>query len=329
MIKKKAYITFFTTLIICQTIVILLLLIRFYKLTNKTIYSIEPINKENIVFSPNGNLRYFYEPKANSTEKIFGPLNGVDTNTFNLDTLNEKEDYVILKPKDTYRIITLGDSFTYGAFVSNQANWPKKLEYLLNSSYTCSNFRKIEVINLGVYGYDLQYEIERFKKRGIKYSPDLIVWFLKDNNIDRVNELMIPTHDQMVNKLTTDTRFIKKNINTEPPLAWEKTVEEISKNYGRAGILSIQKKILNDFNNYYQGKLFIFTFPTTKEGNKNLIKDFALLRNNTYYFDQITNIYSNRDKYVLNDGHPNEGGYKVIAEDLFKYLTEKKIIPCN
>jgi len=57
--------------------------------------------------------------------------------------------------------------------VSDEENWPAVLEKIVNSNIICTPTKKIEVINLGVEGYDFEYEIARFNKRGKKYNPDL------------------------------------------------------------------------------------------------------------------------------------------------------------
>ena len=38
------------------------------------------------------------------------------------------------------------------------------------------------MLNLGLYGYDIEYAVERFRVRGQKYDPDLIIWLIKDDD---------------------------------------------------------------------------------------------------------------------------------------------------
>ena len=58
----------------------------------------------------------------------------------------------IKKNKDTFRIITLGDSFTFGMYINTKDNWTELLEDKLNSDMGCKNISMFEVINLGVGG---------------------------------------------------------------------------------------------------------------------------------------------------------------------------------
>ena len=114
----------------------------------------------------------------------------------NSDTFNERFDYEINKDDKTFRIITLGDSFTFGYIVDTKNNWTELLEDKLNQLH-CANFDKIEVINLGVVGYDIQYSVERFKLRGKKYNPDLVLWLLKGDDFQEIKEIVQPKWNKM------------------------------------------------------------------------------------------------------------------------------------
>jgi len=128
--------------------------------------SINPIKKENLIFSPDAELKYFYEPKPN-TKQNENPdwLSYTATYSINGDSLNERYEYTIEKPKNSFRIVTIGDSWTFGLYVDTINNWPEKLEDKLNTSIHCKNIDNVEVINLGVHGYDLLYVNNRFKKK--------------------------------------------------------------------------------------------------------------------------------------------------------------------
>ena len=93
-------------------------------------------------------------------------------------------------------------------------------------------------------------------------------------------------------------------------------------------MLNTQYNILKKINNFYLGKLLIFTFPLTEVKYKTIIKKFSNERKGTFFYDGITHIYNNNNLY-LPDGHPSKEGHNVIANDLFKYIINNKIIPCN
>lgn len=83
----------------------------------------------------------------------------------NSQGLRDRE-YPQSKPEGKYRILVLGDSFTWGYGVEDNEIYTEILETILPET---------EVINLGVTGYSLQQEILYFKRKGLEYSPDLVV----------------------------------------------------------------------------------------------------------------------------------------------------------
>ena len=106
-------------------------------------------------------MAHFFEPVENTTISPPGPWEeGGVIYTINGDTLNERFDYEPENPKGAQRIITLGDSFTYGYGISTENNYPEVMEKLFAKN--CR--RETEAINLGVFGYDTKETVKRNKK---------------------------------------------------------------------------------------------------------------------------------------------------------------------
>src|SRR3989344_130455 len=130
--------------------------------------NIAPISKEGITKaekSSDSNLQNFYEPEAGKImTESFGWAPKDFEYTINTDSLNERFDYSPEKPANTFRIVTLGDSFTFGSFVKTEENYSELLEIRLNDA--CNQNPSVEVINLGMGGYDIQYVTERYIERG-------------------------------------------------------------------------------------------------------------------------------------------------------------------
>ncbi len=72
----------------------------------------------------------------------------------------------------TYHILSLGDSFTWGAGVTNEETWPEMLEGLL----------QIDVINAGYPGIGTQQQLLLLKECGGIFKPDIIIvgFFVND-----------------------------------------------------------------------------------------------------------------------------------------------------
>lgn len=102
------------------------------------------------------------------------------------DWSSRHKGYSLEKPLKTFRIVVLGDSFTFGQGVKRDETFPKRLEYLLNKASTGTKF---EVINLGFCGLNTVGEFEMLAERGINpetwqpderyrglgYKPDLVL----------------------------------------------------------------------------------------------------------------------------------------------------------
>lgn len=75
-------------------------------------------------------------------------------------------EHALAKPAGITRIVTIGDSFTWGYGVNNGEPYPDRLETLLP---------RTEVINLGVTGYGLRQETRYLAREGVQYAPDVVV----------------------------------------------------------------------------------------------------------------------------------------------------------
>lgn len=88
----------------------------------------------------------------------------------NSQGLRDRE-YPLEKPANTFRILVLGDSFTFGYGVEAEETYAKVLEKLLNRGSTL----KYEVLNGGVIGYGTFHELRFLRESGLALHPDLVV----------------------------------------------------------------------------------------------------------------------------------------------------------
>ena len=73
------------------------------------------------------------------------------------------------KPRGKIRIISFGDSYTYGYGVGQDDTYPALLGQLLERSFP----GRYEVLNAGVNGYGIYQELV-YLRRAVKYQPDII-----------------------------------------------------------------------------------------------------------------------------------------------------------
>jgi len=74
------------------------------------------------------------------------------------------EEFSVPKKEGSYRILTMGDSITYGNG-DNDKTWPAYLGKILD----------VEVINGGVPNWESSHLLARFKNEGIYFKPDLVI----------------------------------------------------------------------------------------------------------------------------------------------------------
>jgi len=106
-------------------------------------------------------------------------LMGVQVST-NSHGLRDRE-YSVDKPRDTYRIVMLGDSTTLGWGDPQDQTIPKILERELNRS-GIPGYRNCEVLNAGVGNYDTVQEVAHYGTYDRAFHPDLVIldYFIND-----------------------------------------------------------------------------------------------------------------------------------------------------
>lgn len=83
-------------------------------------------------------------------------------------------EYPHKKPKNVFRVLVLGDSFSEAFQVPLEKSFTKQMELFLNSGQS-NQYAKIEVINTGVSGYGTDNEFLFFQSEGYKYQPDVVL----------------------------------------------------------------------------------------------------------------------------------------------------------
>ncbi|HEY3175092.1 MAG TPA: SGNH/GDSL hydrolase family protein [Candidatus Polarisedimenticolia bacterium] len=94
-------------------------------------------------------------------------------------------DVIYEKPPGTFRIVTLGDSSTFGWGVDTDRIYPHVLRDLLSRRHPG---RAIEVVNLGVCGYSSQQGRVLLRREALPYRPDVLVFSYGSNDYSLVPE---------------------------------------------------------------------------------------------------------------------------------------------
>jgi len=127
----------------------------------RTFESLQP------VLLPDPELPWRPRPNATGTYRLYNA-----EFTTNSRGLRDRE-YAEQAPPGVRRIVVLGDSFAWGHGVRNDEIFTEVLERELDG---------VEVINLGVTGFDLQSEFIWLRREGMRYAPDLVVLAVCQND---------------------------------------------------------------------------------------------------------------------------------------------------
>ncbi len=284
--------------------------------------SVSKIKSEDIILSFSSELKYFYEPAPNSIIKDDENEPDYGEYSINADSINALRDYAISKEKDVFRIIAIGDSFTYGLHVNTDSNWVSLLERKLNQG-NCTDEKKYEVINLGAMGYDAAYEVERFKTRGAKYKPDLVIWLVVDPY--RVSDQIIPLMREYA-KQGLPAKY--SNVDGKMNTRWGRAMNHLITTYGYDQLLQYNEKTITTLNKYYNGNVLLAVVPEIVDAKgKQMVKGIAS-KFGWDYFDKFTNFFK-LSGYTTGDNHPNAKGHQLIAKELFGELQKSNLVHCK
>jgi lysophospholipase L1-like esterase len=92
-------------------------------------------------------------------------------------------EYSAARDKRTFRILAIGDSFTFGIGVAGDQAYPKVLERMLNNAPLGTDPAAYEVVNAGVDAYGTEQEYRYLKELLARYQPDLVIVGLYSNDV--------------------------------------------------------------------------------------------------------------------------------------------------
>jgi lysophospholipase L1-like esterase len=254
-------------------------------------------------------------------------------------------EYALNKENKTFRIIALGDSFTFGWGVELNESYPKILEKMLNEMLAPKTGIKYEVLNFGVPGYNALEKVVFFKKLGIKFNPDLIIFQYGADDIGNVTEL-----NQVVRRIFLN--YAKQNgiaedkINHYIKVSLEKDARqiyfrELKQEKFKEALKVVQHSLedLGNITNHSNISVLLFTpyddekqleLFNFKEQKKSLEEIAKRYKWSTLF--GIMPKYFQKYKWwdlILHpqDPHPSALSYKLIAEEIYKKLLKEKLIP--
>ena len=304
-------------------------LFLFFKILNSqpSHQNIYKFKKEDILSEStnSASLKYFYQNLSNSVRSE--KPNWLDykaTYYINSDGMNSIKDYAFPKKQGVYRIIMLGDSLVFGLFVNTNDNFSSLLEDKLNNVLFCDSISHFEVINFGMPGYDIQYAVERYKIKGKKYEPDLVIFLVNNWNFDRVNEWYFPITKEL--ELSGTPGYVPE-LGKVLNLSQAENIMKLR--YSKSELIEYQKKALFRLKDFYKGKLILASFSNLKSEYKILLKQFVITNKNFNSVDNITDITNIKNYHFQDDLHPNIQGHQKLAQDFYMLLKTNLLSKCE
>ena len=128
-----------------------------------------------IMFEADAECFWRLKPSLQLSDKADKRWSGMIANSHGF----RNREFPLKKPAETYRIVCIGDSTTFGFGVDWNEAWPHRLEELLNAR---SSGSRIEVINAGVPGYTSFQGLQYAKQLLPELQPDLVVVTFGNND---------------------------------------------------------------------------------------------------------------------------------------------------
>jgi lysophospholipase L1-like esterase len=120
--------------------------------------------------------------------------------------------------ENVIRILAIGDSFTFGAYVHNQETWTSRLEGDLNT--TLFPDAQVQVLNAGIPGYTIEDELSYLRDKGLALHPDVVILGFYTNDIfdlypavrQRLSRAVILANEAQVEAPNPLRQFLHDNL---------------------------------------------------------------------------------------------------------------------
>lgn len=260
------------------------------------------------------------------------------------------------KPENTLRIFSAGDSFTFGYGLPLEYTYVKQLQMLLRAQKI-----NADVINGGVVGYSLYQCLSMVKQVGLKYTPDIVIYFfylddvggikteeeakrvaydLSKNQLVRQNK---KPQSYLLNLLKNSTLYFAYKYRTLWGADWLKSISDREKHFLAGNLhylegnfdLNIFKSNLTDLRDVlYKNdiKLLIVIIPDAiqlnnkkyKKINEIVIKECEQLEIPCLDIAPIFESHQNLESLYLFpvDAHTSKKGNELIAKAVVDKLFE-------
>ncbi len=299
---------------------------------------------------------------ANTTYELTHPEYNmtITTNSFGL----RDRDFTKEVPEGVYRILVIGDSFTFGIGVQNNETYPKIFELELNKDPSA----RIEVLNVGKSGIGPQEYLELLKHYSQVYDYDIVVvGFYVGNDV-------IDSKDPYINEglisLLKKSRIVTMTFNLVTRLAQRNTSKvsnilvfnakrapqffedslllesddvkesmaqamtyildmgEYSQSHGKKMVVLVIPQAMQvdkKYHAFFSGLGFDVRDEFLTNPRAQTVLDAFLEKNGIVYIDLLSDLKGHDDLYFLTDDHMNTKGQEFIGKVFAKKVLNDTV----
>lgn len=268
----------------------------------------------------------------------------IDTNSQGLRDVNRETG------NGEYKILALGDSFTFGLGVELNDTYLNRLEDVLNNH---KDGKEFSIIKAGVVGYSTFNEKVYLEKKGLNFHPNMVIvqFWWDDLGIDRITYLA-DTGFLTSGKIKSNAQlrlFLNRHFRSYALLRRiftvmsQKALFAVKTSDIKENQASLNEKFASTVKEFKEiealclknGIACLFVLIPSKE----LVYDSNILsqqwqsfceflnKNNIQYLDclpALIKAISKKDPIFFSvDPHLNKKGHEVIAEEIYEYLFPK------
>jgi len=246
-------------------------------------------------------------------------------------------DIQTIKELNEKRIMVLGSSLVMGWGVKEDKTFTKVLEKKINVKN--QNNYKINTVNTGIMHTNTKFHYHLFQKNYKKINPDILIlgYFVDDAKelskkktpfIVKYSYLGAIIYQKIVSRSSENLNDYYLRINNESSKNWlevKKYIKKIKEICDKEDI-DFVVIILPDFSNFsdYNSLGNLYT------DLENRLNDIMILNINPYKTLQVKFGDDPRKSWISNDdNHPNEKANEIIADEIYTFINNKKLILKN